>query len=171
MLKTELLEAILSTSGPTAKKCSNRSSWNPFCRFLGPMPENVQNGTPGAHFVDFRAQCQKMLKSELLELILPTSGPNARKCSNRKSWKVFCRLLGPTPENAQIGTPGPHFVDFWAQCQKMLKSVLLEPILSTSRANARNCSNRSSWNPFCRLLGPLQKMPTHLTSHLYYRPT
>ena len=164
MFKSELLEPILSTSGPTARNCSNRNSWspfnrllspmpqnvpkrkswNPFCRLLSPMPGNIQIGTPGTHFVDFWAQCQKMLKSEFLKPILSTSGPNARKCLNRNSWKQFCRLLGSMTENAQIGTPGAHFVDFWARCQKILKSGLLE----LSMPNVRKSLNRKSWNPF-----------------------
>ena len=36
----------------------------------------------------------------------------------------------------QIGPSGAHFVDFWSQGLKMLKSRLLELILSTSGAQA-----------------------------------
>ena len=36
-----LLEPILSTSGAKARKCSNRTSWNPFYRFLEPRRENT----------------------------------------------------------------------------------------------------------------------------------
>ena len=41
------------------------------------------------------------------------------------------------PENPQIGTPGAHFADLWAQCLKMLKSELLEPILGPLPENAQ----------------------------------
>ena len=92
MLKSTRLGSILSTSGPKARKCSNRNSWNPFCRLLCPLQENAEIGTPGA--------------------ILSMSGPNAGKCLNRNSWNPFCRRLVPMPENTQIGAPGAHLVDF-----------------------------------------------------------
>ena len=108
MLKSDSLGPILSTSGPKARKCRNRTSWDPFCRFLDPELEtNAEIGLPGTHFVDFWTQ--------------------ARKCLNRISWDPFCRLLDPRPENAKIGFPGTHFVDFWSQGQKMLKSDFLGP--------------------------------------------
>ena len=47
-----------------------------------------------------------------------------------------------------------HFVDFWSQGQKMLKSILLDFILSTSAAIARTWLNWTSWISFCRLLEP-----------------
>ena len=46
------------------------------------------------------------IKSNLLELILSTSGAKARKSSNRASWDWFCRLLAPRPESHQIEPPG-----------------------------------------------------------------
>ena len=102
-----------------------------------------------------------MLKASLLGVSLSTSEAKARKCSNRASWASFCRLLEPRPESAQIDAPGHHFVnpwrhfvDFWSQGQKVLKSSSLDVILSTSGAHARKCSNRVSWTSFCRLLGP-----------------
>ena len=49
------------------------------------------------------------------------------------------RLRDPRPENAEIGIPGTHFVDFWTQRQKMLKSDFLGPILSTSGPKTRKC--------------------------------
>ena len=96
-------------------------------RLRDPRPENAEIGIPGTHFVDFWTQRQKMLKSDFLGPILSTSGPNARKCKNRTSWDPFCRLLDPRPENAKIAVPGTHFVDFWNQGQKMLKSDFLGP--------------------------------------------
>ena len=98
------------------------SSWNTYWRCMWDVPgapcgnclihSLILIGSPGAHFVDFWAQCQKMLKSELLEPILWTSEPNARKkCSNRTDWLLFCYLLGAMLGNAQIETPGAHFVD------------------------------------------------------------
>ena len=68
--------------------------------FLEPIPrlENAQIGSPETHFVDFKSQGQTMLKSDLLELILATSGAKA----------------------------------------KMLESDFLELISSTSVANAEN---------------------------------
>ena len=118
------------------------------------MPETVQIEPSGHHFVDFWSQSQKLLKSSILGIILSTSGPNARKCSNRASWASFCRILKPKLESAQIERPGRYFVDFWSQCQKVLKSSLLGVILSTSEAKARKCSNRCSWTSFCRPLKP-----------------
>ena len=117
LLTSDLLGPILSTSGPNARKCQNRTSWGPFCRLLDPRLENAEIGPPGIHFVDFWIQTQKMLKSDIL-------GP-------------FCRFLDPRPENAKIGPPGTHFADFWTQGQKMLKSDLLGPILSASGPKAR----------------------------------
>ena len=99
MLKSSLLELVLSTSGAKAG-----------------MPQ-----------------------IEPPELILSTSGAEAGKYSNQGSWSSFCRLLEPKPENAQIELPGAHFVDFWSQGQKMLKSSFLELILSTSGAKGRKC--------------------------------
>ena len=126
-----------------------------FCRLLlEPMPENVQIEHTGHHFVDFWSQCPRSCQIDISCVILPTSGANARKCSNRESRTSFCRLLEPRPESAQIEPPGHHFVDFWSPCQKVLKSSLLDVILSTSGAKARKCSNRASWASFCRLLEP-----------------
>ena len=87
-----------------------------------------------------------MLKSSLLDVILSTSGAKARKCSNRASWSSFCRLLKPKLENAQIEPPGRHFVDFCSKGAKVVKSSLLDVILSTSGANARKWDHlRSSF--------------------------
>ena len=134
MLKSDFLGSILPTSGPKARKCLNWTSWGPFCRLLDPMPENAKIGPPGTYFADFWTQGQKILKSDLLGPILPTSGPKARKCLNRTSLDLFCRLRDPRQENDKIGLPGTHFADFWTQ--------------------ARKCLNRTSWDPFCRLLDP-----------------
>ena len=70
------------------------------------------------------------IKSNLLELILSTSGAKAGKSSNRASWDYFCRLLEPRPESHQIERPGTGFVDFWRQDQKVIKSSLLGLVLS-----------------------------------------
>ena len=144
MLKSKLLELILTTSGAKAIKCLNRSSWSSFCRLPEPTLENAQIESPGWYFDDFWNQGHKMLKSSFLELILSSSGAKTIKCLNRRSWSSFCRLPEPKPENAQIGFPGKYFEDFWSQSHKMLKSELLELILSTSGAKARKCLNRSS---------------------------
>ena len=69
-----------------------------------------------------------MVKSTLLELILSTSGAKAGML--------------------QIEHSGHHFVDFWSQGQKVLKSSLLGVILSISEAKARKCSNLCSWEGF-----------------------
>ena len=98
MFKSELLEPVFST----CQKMLDSVLLDLFCRLLEPMPE--------------------ITKSELLEPISSTSG-----------------TLEQRPENAQINAPGIHFVDFWAQGQKMLKSELLEAILSTSVPTARKC--------------------------------
>ena len=92
---------------------------------------------PGRYSLDFWSQCERVFKSSLLDIILLTSGAKAGKCSNRASWTSFCRLLEPRPESAQIEHPARHFVDFWNQGQKVLKSRLLELILSTFEAKAR----------------------------------
>ena len=81
----------------------------------------------------------EILKSEPLELILKTSGAEAIKCLNRSSWSSFCRPPEPKPENVQIGSPGKYFEDFSSQSHKVLKSSLLELILSSSGAKARKC--------------------------------
>jgi len=46
----------------------------------------------------------------------------------------------PRPESLQIGAPGYPLADFWSQGQKVLKSMLLAIILSTSGAKARKSS-------------------------------
>ena len=61
-----------------------------------------------------------------------TSGTNARKSLNLEFWDGFCRLLGPRPENQQIGTSGNDCVDFQGQGQDDIKSVPLALILPTS---------------------------------------
>ena len=129
------------------------------------MPESAQSEPPGRHFVDLWSPGQKVLKPSILEVILSTSGANARECSNRASWASFCRLLKPMPESAQIEPPGRHFVDFWSQCQKVLKSSILGVILSTSEAKARKCSNRASWTSVCRLVKP---RPESLLPSIFY---
>jgi hypothetical protein len=149
-----LLELILSTSEAKAGKSSNRAFWNSFCRLLEPRPESHQIEPPGTGFVDFWSQGKKVIKSSLLGPVLSTSGAKARKSSNRASWDWFCRLLEPRRGSHQIEPPGTGFVDFWSQGQKVIKSSLLGPVLSTSGANARKSSNRASWDWFCRLLEP-----------------
>ena len=139
MLKSDFLGPILPISAPKARKCLNWMSWDPFCRLLDPMPENAKIGPPGTYFADFWTQGQKILKSDFLGPILPTSGPRAGKCLNQTSLNHFCRLLDPRPENAKIGFPGTHFADFWTQGQKMLESDLLRSILSASGPKARKC--------------------------------
>ena len=41
----------------------------------------------------------------------------------------FCRLLEPRPESVQIQPSRTHFVDFWSQCQKVMKSSCRSVIL------------------------------------------
>ena len=53
MLKSDLLGPILPTSGAKARKCLNRTSWDPFCRLLDPRRENAKIGHPGTYFADF----------------------------------------------------------------------------------------------------------------------
>ena len=118
------------------------------------MPETVQIELPRRHFIDFWSQGWKVLRSRLPGVILSTSGDNARKCSNRSSWASLCRLLEPRPESAQIEFPKRHFVDFWSQGQKLLRSSIPGVILSTSATKDRNCLNRTSQASFCRLLKP-----------------
>ena len=110
--ETSLLGVILSTSEVKARKLSNRASCTSFCRLL--------------------------------------------ECSNLASWASFCRLLKPKLESAQIEPTGRHFVDFWSQCQKMLKSSIMDVISSTSEAKAGQCSHLAYSTSFCRLL---EQMP------------
>ena len=58
------------------------------------------------------------------------------------------------PESHQIEPSGTHFVDFWSQGRKVIKSSFLGLVLSTSGAKARKSSTRASWDWFCRLLEP-----------------
>ena len=80
MLKSSLLELILDTSRAKARKWQNRCLWNSCCRLPEPMPENAQMNPSGTPFVDDWSQGQKMLKLDLLEFVLSTSGAEARKC-------------------------------------------------------------------------------------------
>ncbi len=65
----------------------------------------------------------EVLRSSLPSVILSTSGAKAGKCSDRAS---------------------QAFVDFWTQCQKELKTIILGVTLLTSGAKARKCSDRAS---------------------------
>ena len=123
-----LLDLISLTSGANAGISSNRCSCLSISRLL--------------------EQCQKVFRSMLMDNISSTSGAKARMSSNRCSWTSFRRLLEPRPECLQIDAPGYHFVDFWSQCQKVFKSILLDIISSTSGAKARMSLNRSSWTSF-----------------------
>ena len=67
--KSSLLGLVLSTFGTNARKLSNRTSWNWFCRIRG--------------------QSQKIIKSGLLGLVLSTFGAMALNSSNRTSWDCF----------------------------------------------------------------------------------
>ena len=124
-----LLEAGLPSFPPVTFKINDFplhwTSWEPFCRLLYHRLD---------HGVDFWCRGQKML--------------------NWVSWEPLCRLLEPRLENASIGFPWIHFIDFWSQCQKMLKSDFLGVFFSTSGAKARKCANRISWDLFSRLLEP-----------------
>ena len=92
-------------------------------------------------------------------------------------WTSFCGFLGPNTESVQIEHPQPHFVNFWSQGQKVLKSFLLyfilasceaklrkcgksnllDVILSTSGAKTRKCSNQASRALFGGLLEARKK--------------
>ena len=135
MLKSELLEFILSTSGPEHldPRQENAQIGTPVTNFIDSQtPENTQIGPLGYYFVDFWTQSWKILKSELLERILLTSGLDAKRCSNqtellkpilsisgakageylnKSSWKPCCPLLDPAPKKPEIGAPGTHHLD------------------------------------------------------------
>ena len=75
--------------------------------------------------------------------------------SDDSTW--FSMVLSTSGAKAgipQIESSGAHFVDFWSQGLKMLKSTVLEFILVTSGAKAWKCSNLLFWSSFCRLLEP-----------------
>ena len=99
-------------------------------------------------------QGQKVIKSRLLELILPTSGAKIANSSNRDFWDWFCRLLEPTPESHQIESSGTDFVDSQSQSDKFIKSRLLRLILSTSGAQANKSLNQDFCFWFRRFLEP-----------------
>ena len=63
--KSDFPGLIFATSGADVRKCLDRRSWSPICRFLKARPE--------------------ILKSELLEPIVSISGANAGKCLHRIS--------------------------------------------------------------------------------------
>ena len=78
-----------------------------------------------------------MFKSSLLELILSTSGAKAGMHQIESSGTHFVDFWSQARlENAEIYPSGAHFFNFWSQGLKMLKSTLLELILSTSGAKA-----------------------------------
>ena len=120
--------------GAKTRKCWNRIPRNPFCRLLEPRPGNAEIGPPGS------------------------PGAKARKCLNRAPGTHFVDFWSQSRE-MQIKPPGTHFADIWSQGQKMLKSELLMPILSTSGGKARICLNRTSWgNHFVDFWNQGQKM-------------
>ena len=112
------------------------------------------------YLIDFWSHGQKVVKSNLLGLVLSTYGTKARKSSkrtswnwfsrreshqieppgkssNRASWDSFCRLLEARLENHHIDFPGTGFVDFLSQCKKVIETNLLGLVFSTSGINAR----------------------------------
>ena len=75
-------------------------SWKPlFCRTLDPRLENHEIELPGTGFNDFWSQGQKVIKSSLLGLVVPTSGAKASKSINRAPWDCFCGLVEPRLES------------------------------------------------------------------------
>ena len=114
----------------------NRASWDSFYRLLEPMRESHQIEPPGIGFVYFWSQCQKVIKSSRLRLVLSTPGAKAGKSSNRTSWHWFSRFLDPNPGGSSGRASWYVFV------------------LSIIGARARKSSNRASWDWFCRPLGP-----------------
>ena len=67
--KSSLLGLVLSTFGTNARKLSNRTSWNWFCRIREPKPENHKIEPPRTGFVDLWSHGPKFIKSNLLGLL------------------------------------------------------------------------------------------------------
>ena len=102
-----------------------------------PRPNSHQIELPGNGFVDFWSQGQKIIKSNLLGMVLPISGAKARKSSNQRPGTGFLYFWSHIPESRQIEPPGIGVVDFWSQGQKVIKSSLVGLVLSTPGAKAR----------------------------------
>jgi len=60
----------------------------------------------------------KMLKMNLLRLILAISGARQPKCSNWASWGSFWPYLVPGSQNAQNEPPEAHSGQIWCQGYK-----------------------------------------------------
>jgi hypothetical protein len=56
------------------------------------------------------------------------------------------RLGEPRSESHQIKISGTDFVGFWSQGQKLIKSILLGMILSTSGAKVTKSLNQDFWD-------------------------
>ena len=85
---------------------------------------------------------------------MSTYGAKARKSLNRVSWDWFSRLLEPRPGSHQIEFLEIRFLDVLSHGWTVIQSSLLGLVLLTSGAKAKESSNRSSWDWFCRLLEP-----------------
>ena len=113
--KSKYLGLIVSTSGANARHSLNQDSWNCFLSTSVTEPGHHQIWTswtdfvdfwnnarknamkiPGTDFLDFCNEGQKIIKSGLLGLILPTSGANTRKASNQDSWDGFLYFCSQT---------------------------------------------------------------------------
>ena len=145
---SRLLIKKMSTSGAEARKSLNQDFWDWLCCLLEARPESQQIETSGIDFVDFWGQGHNVIKSNLLGMILSTSGAKDIKSSNPTPWEWF--------------------VDIWSQGQKAIQSRLLNLILSASGAKARKSSvsgtkarkslNQHFWDWFCRLWSQGQKV-------------
>ena len=105
-----------------------------FPRTILSVSQKLYSGSLRVHeghcFVYSWIQSQKIIKSNLLGLVLLTSGAKAGKSSNRVSWDWFSPRLVPRLESHQIEHLGIGFDDFLSQCWKVIKSSLLGLVLS-----------------------------------------
>ena len=80
-IESSFLVIVLSTTGATGRKSSNRAPWDWFWRLLEPTPECYQIEHPGSAFADFWSQGQKVNESSLRGLAVSTSGAKFRQAS------------------------------------------------------------------------------------------
>jgi hypothetical protein len=95
---SSFLEFVSATSGAKARTSLNRVFWNWFWRSLEAKPQGHQIDSPRNGFVDFWRQAPKVIKSDLLGLVLSTSGANAKKSPNG----AFRSSLGRFPDISLI---------------------------------------------------------------------
>ena len=144
-LNQDSWNCFLSTSAAEPEHHQIRTSWTDFVDFWNNARKNAMK-IPGNDFLDFCNEGQKIIKSGLLGLILPTSGANTRKASNQDSWDGLLYFCSQTRTSCN-----PDFWDWFCrllhQHQKVIKSAVLGLISWILQPRPRKDNSCSLSNP------------------------